>query len=146
MFEFTFFSEIGIENNRPKEFSPELDLTGGIGLSLIPKPFSAIGNCYASCFPKNITKITLHSIMGLGSRNVQKMQIVKLTNDKMEESCENCNRNLFRLKFSIFSFENRGISSNLYYYSDALIYNENHVNTRYQPFKVIRSTQIEVLI
>ena len=30
--------------------------------------------------------------------------------------------------------------------SDALIYNENHVNVRYQPFKVIRPTQIEVIM
>ena len=34
---------------------------------------SARGNCYPSCFQGDIPEITLHSIMGFGSRNVKKM-------------------------------------------------------------------------
>ena len=51
---------------------------------------SVRGNCYDSCFQNDLPEITLHSVMGFGSRNVEKMKILKLTNGQMEEPCDNC--------------------------------------------------------
>ena len=72
---------------------------------------SVRSTCYASCFQEELPEITLHSIMGFGSRYVEKMKILKMTNNEQ-----------------------------------LMIYNENHVNVRYQPFRVIRPTQIEVIM
>ena len=58
---------------------------------------SVRGNCYASCFQKELPEITLHSIMGFGSRYVEKMKILKMTNNEMEKPCDDCRRNQFRL-------------------------------------------------
>lgn len=61
---------------------------------------SARGNCYPSCFQGDLPEITLHSIMGFGSRNVKKMKILKLTDGKMATPCDNCKRHWFRLSKS----------------------------------------------
>ena len=58
---------------------------------------SARGNCYPSCFQGDLPEITLHSIMGFGSRYVEKMKILKMTNNEMEKPCVNCKRNQLRL-------------------------------------------------
>ena len=57
---------------------------------------SARGNCYPSCIQGDIPEITLHSVLGFGSRNVKKMKILKLTNGEMAAPCDNCKRNWFR--------------------------------------------------
>ena len=61
---------------------------------------SARGNCYPSCIQGDLPEITLHSIMGFGSRNVKKMKILKLTNGEMAKPCDNCKRNRFRFNES----------------------------------------------
>ena len=37
------------------------------------------GNCYYSCIQENLPEITIHSIMGLGSKHVEKMKIERTT-------------------------------------------------------------------
>jgi len=110
--------QIGLESN-PWVMIPAKDVIN-MNSTVEDEAMSARGNCYPSCLQGDIPEITLHSIMGFGSRNVKKMKILKLTNGDMAKPCDNCK-------------------------SDALIYNENHVNTRYQTFKVIRPTKIEPL-
>ena len=36
---------------------------------------SARGHCYDSCFQNDLSEITLHSVIGLGSKDVEKMKI-----------------------------------------------------------------------
>ena len=45
---------------------------------------TARGNCYHSCFQEDLPEITIHSIMGFGSRHVEKMKIVKTTGVEVE--------------------------------------------------------------
>ena len=45
---------------------------------------TARGNCYHSCFQGDLPEITIHSIMGFGSRHVEKMKIVKTTGVEVE--------------------------------------------------------------
>ena len=45
---------------------------------------TARGNCYHSCFQEDLPEITIHSIMGFGSRHVEKMRIVKTTGLEVE--------------------------------------------------------------
>ena len=70
-------------------------------------------------------------VKGAGGRNVLVTRCCQLNNIE------------FQLPTSLLPFF---LIRFLNHYSDALIYNENHVNVRYQPFKVIRPTQIEVII
>ena len=53
------------------------------------------GNCYHDCFKDADAEINLHSIIEFGSKNVEKMKILKLTNGKMHKPCENCKRSRF---------------------------------------------------
>ena len=116
----------------------------------------ARGHCYDSCFKDDLPEITLHSILGFGSRHVTEMKILKLTKGEMSKPCLNCKRNCFKWNRSLsFFFEKWNYTIqwcwsnrawNLKHSSDALIYNENHVNIRYQAFKVIRPTKIKVIL
>ena len=54
--------------------------------------FTIRGNCYPDCFQQSHEEINLHSIIELGSKNVEKMKILKLTNGEMERPCRNCKR------------------------------------------------------
>ena len=56
----------------------------------------ARGHCYDSCFKDGLPEITLHSILGFGSRHVTKMKILKLTKGEMGKPCPDCKRNCFR--------------------------------------------------
>ena len=56
----------------------------------------ARGHCYDSCFKDDLPEITLHSILGFGSRHVTKMKILKLTKGEMGKPCLDCKRNCFR--------------------------------------------------
>ena len=57
--------------------------------------FRARGNCYHSCF-EEVPEITLHSILELGSPNVEQMEILKFKNDKLTKPCDDCKRTRFR--------------------------------------------------
>ena len=50
---------------------------------------TARGNCYHSCFQEDLPEITIHSIMGFGSRHVEKMIIVKTTGLEVEDFTNN---------------------------------------------------------
>ena len=104
-FKFAYLSEIGLESNS-WVLIPSKKILDNENIEHI----TVRGTCYASCFQEELPEITLHSIMGFGSRYVEKMKILKMTNNEQ-----------------------------------LMIYNENHVNVRYQPFRVIRKTQIEVI-
>ena len=82
------FLEIGLESNSWVFIPPE-SILNAENIDQV----SVRGNCYASCFEKDLPEITLHSIMGFGSRYVEKMKILKMTNDEMEKPCDNCPRN-----------------------------------------------------
>ena len=93
------FLEIGLDSNPsfflPPELNPLWIFLNGNDTENI-EHVSVRGNCYASCFEKDLPEITLHSIMGFGSRYVEKMKILKMTNDEMEKPCDNCPRNKFK--------------------------------------------------
>ena len=64
--------------------------------------FTIRGNCHPDCFEAShlgyeqyYEEINLHSIIELGSKNVEKMKILKLTNGTMRKPCENCKRDGF---------------------------------------------------
>ena len=143
------FLEIGLDSN-PWLFIPPKET-----LDTLDKPMFARGHCYDSCFKDDLPEITIHSILGFGSRHVTKMKILKLTKGEMGKPCPNCKRNCFKWNRSSTSFEKwiytiqwfkSNKAWNLKHSSDALIYNENHVNNRYQAFKVIRPTKIKVIL
>ena len=87
-FKFSYLSEIGLESNSSVLIPPE---------KVLDENVSVRGNCYSLCFQEELPKITLHSIMGFGSRYVEKMKIFKMTNNEMEKPCDDCRRNQFRL-------------------------------------------------
>lgn len=92
--------EIGLESN-PWVLIPPKDVIN-MNSTVEDEAMSARGNCYPSCIQGDIPEITLHSIMGFGSRNVKKMKILKLTNGEMATPCDNCKRNWFRFNASFF--------------------------------------------
>ena len=53
------------------------------------------GNCYRDCF-NEAPEITIHSILGIGSPNVEQMKVLKFKNDKLTKPCDNCKRTQFR--------------------------------------------------
>ena len=72
------FSEIGLDSNAwifiPSNMSsPDED-----------EIMTARGNCYHTCFQEDLPEITIHSIMGFGSKHVEKMKIVKTTGSEVE--------------------------------------------------------------
>ena len=112
-------SEIGLDSN-PWLFIPSnMSSTDGDEI------MTARGNCYYSCFQENLPEITIHSIMGFGSKHVEKMKIVRTTGFETARS-------------------NASFTREMHYSSSKVIYNEDHVNVRYQAFKVIRSSKIRV--
>ena len=44
-------------------------------LPITDEILSARGHCYDSCFQNDLLEITLHSVIGLGSKDVEKMKI-----------------------------------------------------------------------
>ena len=62
-------SEIGLDDN------PWLFIPSNMSSTDKDDGMTARGNCYYSCFQE--TEIKIHSIMGFGSRHVQKMKIVR---------------------------------------------------------------------
>ena len=90
--------EIGLESNS-WVLVPAKDVIN-MNSTVEDEAMSARGNCYPSCFQGDLPEITLHSIMGFGSRNVKKMKILKLTDGKMATPCDNCKRHWFRLSKS----------------------------------------------
>ena len=62
------------------------------------------GNCYHDCFKDADAEINLHSIIEFGSKNVEKMKILKLTNGKMHKPCENCKRSRFDIHLTPINF------------------------------------------
>ena len=61
---------------------------------------TARGNCYHSCFQEDLPEITIHSIMGFGSKHVEKMKIVKTTDLEVEDFSNNTReRPLLRKQF-----------------------------------------------
>ena len=69
-------SEIGLDNN------PWLFIPSNMSTTDKDEVMTARGNCYYSCFQEN--EITIHSIMGFGSRHVQKMKIVRTAGFEVE--------------------------------------------------------------
>ena len=84
------FLEIGLDSN-PWLFIPPKE-----ALDTLDEPMFARGHCYDACFKDDLPEITLHSILGFGSRHVTKMKILKLTEGEMGEPYLNCKRNCFR--------------------------------------------------
>ena len=65
---------------------------------------TARGNCYHSCFQEDLPEITIHSIMGFGSKHVEKMKIVKTTDLEVEDFSNNTReRPLLRKQFGVNS-------------------------------------------
>ena len=102
------FLEIGLDSNPwlfipPKEaessslhsYSLSFLLNNTLDDTLDEKMF-ARGHCYDSCFKDDLPEITLHSILGFGSRHVTKMKMLKLTKSEMGKPCLDCKRNCFR--------------------------------------------------
>ena len=87
--------EIGLDSN-PWVFIPSKDSIN-MSSTVVDDVMTARGNCYSTCFESDLPEMTLHSIMGFGSRNVKKMKILKLTDGQMEKPCDNCQRIWFRL-------------------------------------------------
>ena len=101
---------------------------------------TARGNCYHSCFQGDLPEITIHSIMGFGSRHVEKMKIVKVAPSLKVQDSNNITR---ELNYHILDTEFMNTWA-INYSNSEIIYNEDHVNIRYQAFKVIRSSKIKV--
>ena len=102
-------SEIGLANDHsvflpPKQMfnnefteplpGPVEDSISRLGIHLPLKP-SQRGNCYRDCF-NEAPEITIHSILGIGSPNVEQMKVLKFKNDKLTQPCDNCKRTQFR--------------------------------------------------
>ena len=91
-------SEIGLDNN------PWLFIPSNMSTTDEDEVMKTRGNCYYPCFQENLPEITIHSIMGFGSRHVQNMKIVKTTGFEVEYSATTDrltrearqSRNLFR--------------------------------------------------
>jgi len=89
-------SEIGLDSN------PWLFIPSNMSSTDEDEVMTARGNCYYSCFQENLPEITIHSIMGFGSKHVEKMKIVRTTG--FETARQNTNftrqmiysRNLFK--------------------------------------------------
>ena len=95
------FLEIGLNSNPwlfipPKEaVSSSFPLSNNTLEDTHDEQMFARGHCYDSCFKDDLPEITLHSILGFGSRHVTKMKILKLTKDEMGKPCLDCKRNCF---------------------------------------------------
>ena len=96
------FLEIGLNSNPwlfipPKEaVSSSLPIFNNTPINNnLDEQMFARGHCYDSCFKDDLPEITLHSILGFGSRHVTKMKILKLTKGEMGKPCLNCKRNCF---------------------------------------------------
>ena len=82
-----YISEIGLANDHSALLPPkDIFHTDDIAIR---------GYCYPDCFQQSYDEINLHSIIELGSKNVEKMKILKLTNGEMEKPCKNCKRDEF---------------------------------------------------
>ena len=71
-------SEIGLNNN------PWLFIPSNMSTTDEDEIMTARGNCYYSCFQENLPEITIHSIMGFGSRHVQNMKILRTAGFEVE--------------------------------------------------------------
>ena len=97
-----WFLEIGLDRNPWLFIPPEEAVGSSFHLSnntlddTLDEQMFARGHCYDSCFKDDLPEITLHSILGFGSRHVTKMKILKLTKGEMGKPCLNCKRNCFR--------------------------------------------------
>ena len=85
-----YISEIGLAKDHSALLPPK-DIFDSDDI----EDFTIRGNCYADCFQQSYDEINLHSIIELGSKNVEKMKILKLTNGEMEKPCKNCKRDEF---------------------------------------------------
>ena len=85
-----YISEIGLSNDHsallPSKDIFDIDDIGD---------FTLRGNCYPDCFQQSYEEINLHSVIELGSKNVERMKILKLTNGEMERPCKSCKRDEF---------------------------------------------------
>ena len=92
------FSEIGLAKDNSAVVPPKNIFGNETG------DFVLRGNCYHDCFKDADAEINLHSIIEFGSKNVEKMKILKLTNGKMHKPCENCKRSRFDIHLTPINF------------------------------------------